>query len=110
MIIVNIKRDKNKNIREFIISGHAYADVPGKDIVCAAVSVLGQSVIIGLYEVIKISAPYEIKEGYLACTIPEAISQNEREQTNVLLETMVKGLNSIKNNYNKYIDIHDKEV
>ncbi|MCC5911575.1 MAG: ribosomal-processing cysteine protease Prp [Clostridiaceae bacterium] len=110
MIIVSIKRNNKKEVMQFTISGHAYADEPGKDVVCAAVSVLSQTIILGLYEIIKIKAPYKIEDGYLSCEVPQNLSTKEKEKVNTLLETMVIGMKSVKENYNQYIDIHDKEV
>lgn len=110
MVNVDIKRNENNEICKFTVSGHAYSDEVGKDLVCAAISVLSQTTILGLYDIINIKAPYTIQEGYLTCSIPENISQKQREHINVLLETMVIGMKSIRESYYKYIDIHDKEV
>lgn len=110
MVKISIKRNDNNEISEFTVSGHAYADEVGRDLVCAAVSVLSQTIILGLYDIINVRAPYKIQEGYLTCSIPEGVSQKQREHINVLLETMLIGMKSIKESYHKYIDIHDKEV
>ncbi|NLM04641.1 MAG: ribosomal-processing cysteine protease Prp [Clostridiales bacterium] len=110
MVKIYIKRNKEKEIIEFTVLGHANTDEYGKDIVCAAVSVLSQTIILGLYDVIKIQVPYEIDEGYLTCKIPTNLTQRQREDINILLDTMFMGIKSIKESYDEYIDIHDKEV
>jgi len=110
MIKVDIIRDKNDYIKEFKVTGHAYADVHGKDIVCAAVSMLTQTIILGLCEVVKIQVSYEIAEGLLFCRIPDDLSKQDRQQTNNLLETMVLGIKNIQESYSEYIIVHDKEV
>lgn len=110
MIKVCIKRNIDRSISEFKVIGHAYADEPGKDIVCAAVSMLTQTIVLGLCQVIKIKVSYEITEGLLYCKIPNDLSQQHREQTNNLLETMVLGIKNIQESYSEYIIVHDKEV
>lgn len=110
MIKIRIERDHNQYISEFKITGHAYADEPGKDIVCAAVSMLTQTIILGLSEVLKIQVSYEIADGYLACWIPQGLSQRDRQQVNNLLDTMVLGIRNIQESYSQYIIVHDKEV
>ncbi|AKL95105.1 putative ribosomal protein [Clostridium aceticum] len=110
MITIDIVRNKNNEIIGFTTSGHAYADEPGRDIVCAAVSMLTQTIVLGLYEVLEVKAAYSIKHGYLTCSIPEDISREKRQQVNILFETMVVGLKNIQENYCQYIDLHDKEV
>lgn len=110
MIKVRIKRNSNQHISEFKITGHAYADEPGKDIVCAAVSMLTQTIILGLIEVLKVEVSYEIADGYLICCLPDELSQQERQQVNNLLDTMVLGIKNIQESYSQYISVHDKEV
>ncbi|KAB3535902.1 ribosomal-processing cysteine protease Prp [Alkaliphilus pronyensis] len=110
MISIKIYRNNQNQICEFNISGHANAEAHGKDIVCAAVSVLGQTTILGLYEVLEIKATYKIDNGYLQCSIPDDLTEKQRYDVNILLETMVVGLKNIKAGYYEYIDIHDKEV
>ncbi|AOY76863.1 ribosomal-processing cysteine protease Prp [Clostridium formicaceticum] len=110
MITIDIQRNENNEIISFTTSGHAYADEPGRDIVCAAVSTLTQTMLLGVYEVLKVKLPYKMKHGYLTCNIPEDISVEKRQQINILFETMVVGLKNIQENYCQYIDLHDKEV
>jgi len=74
--------------REAILAGEAY------DMVCNSVSVLSQSVIIGLDEVLKLNVNYEIKDGYLALNL-KGLTQNEIEQAQVLLKTFKKSLHSV---------------
>lgn len=110
MVIVDIERNKEKQITRFSVSGHANAGEYGKDIVCAAISVLSQTMILGIYDIIGIEVPYKIDDGYLTCEIPKNITNRNREDLDILLETMVVGMKNIKENYNKYIIIHDREV
>ncbi len=110
MIKVSIERNENHYVGGFTVKGHAYADKPGKDIVCAAVSMLTQTIVLGLIDVIGIQVDYEIADGFLRCEIPKSLSTHNRLQTNNLVETMVLGLKNIEKSYSEYIIVHDKEV
>ena len=71
MIEIRIE-SKNENIMSFRINNHALigreAILAGDayDMVCNSVSVLSQSVVIGLDEVLKLNVNYEIRDGYHA--------------------------------------------
>lgn len=110
MIIIKIFRNQDNQIQQFDISGHAHADEPGKDIVCAAVSALSQTILLGLKDVAGIDIAYEIEHGYLSCRLPDALGGTEGREAQLLLETMVIGLRSMQKGYSKYIELHDKEV
>ncbi|KAB3531429.1 ribosomal-processing cysteine protease Prp [Alkaliphilus serpentinus] len=110
MIKIVIKRNENGNISEFDIKGHASSAKAGEDIVCAAVSVLSQTTLLGLYEILKIELDHQREKGDIYCRIPDNLPQSKREDANILLETMVLGLKSLVIGYPKYIELHDKEV
>lgn len=99
MIEIKI-RSKKQNIISFSINSHALIDreaiLAGEafDMVCNSVSVLSQSVIIGLGEVLKLNVNYEMKDGYLALNL-NGFSQEEIEQSQVLLKTFEKSLESV---------------
>ena len=98
MIEIRIK-SKKENIISFRISNHALigreAILAGDayDMVCNSVSVLSQSVVIGLDEVLKLNVNYEIKDGYLALDL-NGFTQEEIEQSQVLLKTFEKSIES----------------
>jgi uncharacterized protein YsxB (DUF464 family) len=64
------------------------------DMVCNSVSVLSQSVVIGLDEVLKLNSTYEIGDGYLKLDLQD-FNQEELEQAQVLLKTFEKSLESV---------------
>lgn len=99
MIEIRIE-SKNENIMSFRINNHALigreAILAGDayDMVCNSVSVLSQSVVIGLDEVLKLNVNYEIRDGYLALDL-NGFTQEEIEQSQVLLRTFEKSIESI---------------
>lgn len=74
--------------REAIIAGEAY------DMVCNSVSVLSQSAIIGLDEVLKLNVNYEISDGYLSLNL-NGFTSEEIEKAQVILKTFEKSLESV---------------
>lgn len=110
MISISVYRNSKKNIEQFIVKGHAYAADPGQDIVCAAVSVLTQTTVLALHEIAKVAIEYEVKNGYLKCKLPINLMEKELYDTKLLIDTMLLGLNNIRESYPKYVEIYDKEV
>ncbi|MFR4996353.1 MAG: ribosomal-processing cysteine protease Prp [Clostridium paraputrificum] len=98
MIEIRIE-SKNENIISFKINNHALIEreaiLAGDayDMVCNSVSVLSQSVVIGLDEVLKLNVNYEIRDGYLALDL-NGFTQEEIEQSQVLLRTFEKSIES----------------
>lgn len=91
------------------LKGHADSVDDGYDLVCCAVSVLSQSILIGLTEVLKFNVKYSIDDGFLSFSL-KGMSALHIEKCQVLMETMLLGLKKIEFNYGKYISISVKEV
>lgn len=123
MIKINFQ-SKNDNIISFTIKGHALQDrdmiVAGEayDMICNSVSVLSQSVIIGLDEVMNLNVNYEMSDGYLKLDL-QGFTQEEIVEAQVLLKTFYKSLESLilglENSFGKktrckYIDVFEEEV
>lgn len=96
---------KSSNIVGFVINNHALSadrdfrndvSLVGEtfDMICNSVSVLSQSVIIGLDEVLKLNSTYEINDGYLKLDLND-FNKEEIEQSQVLLKTFEKSLESV---------------
>lgn len=98
--------------REMILVGEAY------DMVCNSVSVLSQSVLIGLDEVLKLNVPYEMADGYIKLDLKE-LDEEELQKAQVLLKTFELSIDSIllsleqsfgKNKADQYIYVKKEEV
>ena len=96
MIKINIRSNRD-NIISFSVEDHALRERTAilagdaHDMICNSVSVLSQSVIIGLDEVLKLNVNYEIRDGYLALDL-KGFTLEEIEQAQVLLKTFEKSL------------------
>ena len=88
------------------------------DLICNSVSVLSQSVILGMEEVLELPIKYEINEGFLSVNLID-LNEEYIEKAQVLLLTFEKSLESLmmslkisfgKNKRDKYIKIKNEEV
>lgn len=111
VIAVDIKGHAVRDA-EAVIIGEAY------DMVCNSVSVLSQSLLIGLESVLKINCSYEIYDGYISLDLSD-IEKEELLKAQVLLKTFELSLESImisleqsfgKNKRDKYIFLLKEEV
>lgn len=125
MIEIKVEKNENGVITGFGIGGHARigklpgilqylaryitagskAGLPevGYDIICASVSSIAQSAVIGLQEVAGIAPHLEVKPGYLYCRLPESLTEEQRTAADIILKTMVLSLESIRLQYKQYI-------
>ncbi len=110
MISILIYRNSNKDIKQFIIKGHANAADLGEDIVCAAVSTLSQTTVLALHEICNIDIEYEVEKGYLKCRLPNDLNEKELYEAKLLIDTMLLGLENIEKSYFQYVKIINKEV
>ena len=110
MILISVYRNPNEVVEQFVIEGHAHMAESGQDIVCAAVSALGQTTVLSLYQIADIDIIYEIKKGYLRCKLPKNLTEEELYKTKLLVDTMLLGLKNIQESYPQYVEIYDREV
>lgn len=95
MIQVDVTRDPTGTILRFRVAGHAgYAD-RGRDVVCAAVSVLSQAAVLGLEEIVGLEPEVRIEPGLLSCSLPEGLEAGEARRAQDILETVVLGLKNL---------------
>jgi hypothetical protein len=110
MIFVVVNRAPSGHIISFDVSGHSGYSEAGKDIVCAAVSAIVQTAILGLTDVLRVDIVYQQKAGQVRCVIPERLSQGQAEKVNIILETMLCGLKSIQAGYGKYVRVEERRL
>lgn len=98
---------KNNSIVEVCASGHTGYGESGEDIVCAGVSTLIQSALLGLLQVVGINVKYSVDEqkGSLRFTLPQSLTPNERHDADIVLNTMLCGLQDFYSEYSDYINL-----
>lgn len=94
MIVVNGSTDK------ITIEGHAHYAEPGKDIVCAGISALTQTLIHSIETLTEDTITYEIKSGYVDIKF-----WTLSEQARVLMESFFVGANLIADEYPENVRI-----
>ena len=109
MIKVDVTK-ADKHYHKLKLSGHAYSDEPGRDLVCAAVSTLAQTVANAIEQIGKVpeeSLGLKIKEGYLSLSIEQAYRS---ETTDIIFETFIVGIEGIEGTYPEYVRLRIEEV
>lgn len=105
MIAVQIQRTPDGAIAELRVSGHAeYAD-PGEDIVCAGVSALVQSALLGLKQVAKHPHEGKATSGRMHCRVKAGGTPESTLKAQAILETTVIGLRDIAKEYHQFIRV-----
>ena len=109
MIEVHIVRDNQGFIREFSVKGHAGYSEHGSDIVCSAVSAVTQTAVASLQKLAGIKK-YTKRNGYLKCSLPLDIEEDNKFKAGIILESMTIGLKQIERSCKKYVSVLDEEV
>lgn len=105
MIIVSVTRLEG-TIKGYSIKGHAGYKPRGEDIVCAAVSMLAQTTVLGLSRYIKDGLQCSVDDsGVLKCSLPQKLDEHDQIRAEAILETMVAGLRNLQKNYSKHIRV-----
>lgn len=111
MIKAEIFRNKDYVIYGFRLSGHAGFAEEGDDIICSAVSILVINTINAIERFTDEKYKFEADEengGFINYSLPEIQEGKKNHDVELLLETMLYGLNNIENEYGCYIKINDK--
>lgn len=104
MIQVQVRRGPDGGIAGFKIRGHAGFDEPGRDIVCAGVTAVAETAVLGVQQIAQHPCRVRRRSGYLECTL-EGGSESARERARTILETMVIGLKDIEKDYGTFIRV-----
>jgi Predicted ribosomal protein len=106
MTSVKVVKKENKVISVECIGHTGYAE-EGEDIVCAALSSIVQTAALGLLQVAGISAELEINEekGYFKMVLPKKLSETERHDADVLLDTLLLGVADLNQGFSDFIEL-----
>ncbi|MBQ4049279.1 MAG: ribosomal-processing cysteine protease Prp [Clostridia bacterium] len=97
---------KNGHIVSMCADGHTGYGVEGEDILCAALSSIIQTALLGLMQVagIQVSFQRSDEEGKLAFSLPSLDSKSRRD-ADMILGTCVAGIDDLYSNYSDFIEI-----
>lgn len=91
----------------FESQGHTGYDDYGQDIVCAAISALTQTAVIGLTEVVQVEPTVEIEDGYLKCILPEDLTPDTWDSCQLIMKVLLVGLEGIREQYQDFLRIEE---
>jgi len=102
---------QNGNITKVECSDHAgFADY-GKDIVCAGISSITQTAVLGIKKLTKIEHNFVVdeKKGFLSLEIFDSnVKSQDFHDAQVILKTMFCGLEDLAKQYPKYVKLEVK--
>jgi len=103
MVEIIVHKNNLDQIVALQVNGHAgYAD-HGQDIVCAAVSVLTINTVNSISHLLGIELQPESDAGILKCQFPVQADVVIHEKMQLLLQSMLLGLQAIEDNYKEFI-------
>ena len=92
--------------------GHTGYGVEGEAIVCAAISSIVQTAVLGVLGVALVNAHYEVddRRGYLLLEIPEGITKEQKHDVQVILQTLLLGVSDLHEAYSNFVRLEVKEL
>lgn len=109
MTTITIYKSDKGSYTGFTCNGHAGFSVSGKDIVCAAISILVTTTVNSLEALAhqELALKEDETAGYIDCRFPDEINESSK----LLIDSMILGLESIAEQYGKkYLRLKFKEV
>lgn len=100
-------RFEDGHIAALVADGHTDYGVKGEDIVCAALSSIIQTAVLGLMQVagIEIELARRDDEGYLAFKL-STLSERQRYDADIILNTMLLGVDDLYQGFSDYIELN----
>jgi uncharacterized protein YsxB (DUF464 family) len=107
MIRVDIRRNVDRSINGFTVSGHADFDIPGKDIVCSGVSAVTIGTVNAIEALLGLDVNPQVKRGYINVNSCKAKDDDQHRMLQLLLESMVVMLQGIESSYGSYVKLQE---
>ncbi len=111
MTKVVISRKDNK-IFEVECDGHTNYGEKGEDIVCASLSSIVQTAVLGLLMIVmlELDMKRDDEAGYLKFTLPKNLSDEQNIQACAILDTMLCGISDLYESFSDYIELEVKNL
>lgn len=107
MIVAEVRRNPAGRVTGFTVTGHSGQAAHGKDIVCAAVTALSETAVLGLRHVAVALPQVEMEDGFLRCELPPLEGEQET-RAQAIVETMVLGLRDIARDYKRHLRVSER--
>lgn len=111
MIKIIIFENKNK-ISGFEMSGHAEYDEYGKDIVCAAATMLAFNTIDTFTDILKLedNIDYIVKDNIVEIKLQNNLNDDQMRDSQLILRKFELGIKSLLQEYSDYVELYYMEV
>jgi uncharacterized protein YsxB (DUF464 family) len=105
-------RKRNNKIFEVECDGHTNYGENGEDIVCASLSSVVQTAVLGLLMIVMVEVEMQRDDelGYLKFTLPENLDETQEIQACAILDTMLCGISDLYEGFSDYIELEVKNV
>ncbi len=106
MVKVKFSTSEGKFVGVECLGHSGYAE-EGEDIVCAALSSVIQTAVLGIIRVIGINIGYETEEdsGYLKAILPKTISKSDLHDADLILRTAYLGVSDLYETFSDFISL-----
>ena len=106
--VVVVKR--NNSIVSVECDGHTGYGVEGEDVVCAALSSIVQTALLGLLQVVGVKVDFKVDEqkGYLKMSVPEELDNRTRRECDIVLDTMLLGVADLNQGFSDFVNLEVK--
>ena len=103
---------KDFKIFEVECDGHTNYGEKGEDIVCASLSSIVQTSVLGLLMVpmVELDMKRDDEAGYLKFTLPEKLTSEQDMQACAILDTMLCGIAELNESFSDYIELEVKNL
>ena len=101
---------RNNKIATVECDGHTNYGERGEDIVCAALSSVVQTALLGLLVVacVEVDIQRNDEEGYLKFSLPQNLNNAEAEKCEKILQTMLCGVSDLHTGFSDFIELEVK--
>jgi len=106
MIKVTINRNAEGQISGFVVKGHANFAPKGTDVVCASISAIAQTAVLGIVDVAKAEVEIEKIDGFLSVKLREG---HKRLDIRTIFDTMIAGIVSVADQFPDYVKIIEEK-
>lgn len=100
----------NNSIIQIECDGHTGYGMEGEDIVCAALSSIVQTAILGLLQVVgvNVNLKRDDKKGYLKASLSTSMDKATRHNCDIILNTMLLGIADLNEGFSDFIELEVK--
>jgi len=103
---------KEQKIFEVECDGHTNYGEKGEDIVCASLSSIVQTAVLGLLMIaeLELKMKRDDEAGYLKFTLPEKMTEKQEIQSQAIVDTMLCGISDLYETFSDYIELEVKNL